>query len=152
MRRNNFTYLLGSGGGDTARDCSETKGQSSSSEDPHVCSSISRQLGQLILGPDSFAQTMGHFLDATDWHGSWLHVPCLHIDLPSRGLWNRPVQLSPQWPLGREVFFSWFPHPLIYQRLVTQLAMDGTIALAFIYSHLENFKQIYILHPKKSIY
>lgn len=91
-------------------------------------------------------------LDATDWHGSWLHVPCLHIDLPSRGLWNRPVQLSPQWPLGREVFFSWFPHPLIYQRRVTQLAMDVTIALAFIYSHLENFKQIYILHPKKSIY
>lgn len=61
MRKKQFYYLLGNGGGDTGRDCSETRGQSSSSEDPHVCSSVSRQLGQLILGPDSFAQTMSLF-------------------------------------------------------------------------------------------
>lgn len=117
MRKNDFIYLLGSGGGGTARDCSETRGQSSSSEDPHVCSSISRQLGQLILGPDSFAQTMGLF------PGCY----CLTRIMAS-------CSLSPHWPA-----FSW---PLKSSCATISIVASGQGSILFMISPPTHLSEI----------
>lgn len=113
MRKNYFIHLLGNGSGDAVSYSSEPRGQSSSCEDRHICSSISRELcwthsSLLCLASRSFPRIL---LIAID-HSLTFPVSTLTCVLVASAI-NSPVLLTAWWSLGREVFSSWFPLPLI---------------------------------------